>query len=125
MKDLDEYGSDKSKMSKTRMIGLMSMFVELCGYKTAKDLKEFPLYVGAISGSHLVFSIDGRLIVLSKDRQSEPKLVASGIELYNVENNKVYFTRSKPIADKISKDTLYSYNLKDGVTRICKIIYSY
>ena len=125
VKDLDENGSEKSKMSKTRMVGLMSMFVELCGYKSAKELKEFPTYFGAISGGYLVFSIDGRLIVLNKDRQSEPKMIASGTELYAIENNKVYFTRSKGVTESIAKDTLYSYNLKDGVTRICKIIYSY
>lgn len=125
VKDLDENGSEKSKMSKTRMIGLMTMFIELCGYKNAKELKEFPTYYGAISGGYLVLNIEGRLIVFSKDRQSEPKLVASGIELYTVENNKVYFTRSKGVTDSIAKDTLYSYNLKDGITRICKIIYSY
>jgi hypothetical protein len=72
-----------------------------------------------------VFTIEKRLFIAKSNRLVEPKDIAHGVELYNVDKNKVYFIKSKKINDKISKDTLFSYNIPDGTIRMCKIIFSY
>ena len=65
------------------------------------------------------------LFIAKSNRLADPVDIAHGVELYTVEKNKVYFIKSKRINEKISKDSLYSYNITDGTVRLCKIVFSY
>ena len=113
------------KLEKCKITGLHNLFMQLCGIKSATEMNTFPMFEGIISDTNLVFTIDKRLFIAKSNRLVEPKDIAHGVELYSVENNKVYFIKSKKINEKISKDTLYSYNIPDGTVRLCKIVFSY
>lgn len=115
----------KDKISKCKVVGLHNLFMQLCGIKSATESDTFPTFEGIISDTNLVFTIERRLFVAKSNRLMEPKDVAHGVELYSVENNKVYFVKSKKINEKINKDILYSYSIVDGTVRMCKIVYSY
>lgn len=125
VKSLSDGAKTSGKMEKCKVTGLHNLFMQLCGIKSANDMSVFPNFEGIISDGNLVFTIDKRLFIAKSNRLSEPKDIAHGIELYTVENNKIYFTKSKRVNDRVSKDILYSYNIKDGTVRLCKIIFSY
>lgn len=114
-----------SKLEKCKMTGLHNLFMQLCGLKGALDLNQFPNFEGIISDTNLVFTIEKRLFIAKANRLSEPIDIAHGVELYNVEKNKVYFIKSKRINEKISEDSLYSYSIPDGILRLCKMGFSY
>lgn len=118
-------GAASSKLEKCKVNGFQNMFLELCGIKSASDMNAFPSFEGIISDNNLVFTIEKRLFVTKTNRMLESKDIAHGVELYTVDKNKVYFVKSKRITDKISKDTLYSYNIPDGTVRMCKIMFTY
>lgn len=118
-------GTAANKLEKCKINGLQNMFMELCGIKNAMDMTSFPTFYGLIQDTNLVFTIDKRLFVTKSNRLSESKDIAHNVELYTLDKNKIYFVKSKKITDKISKETLYSYNIPDGVVRICKIMMSY
>jgi hypothetical protein len=124
-KPLSDGGKTSGKLERCKVTGLHNLFMELCGIKNANDMNVFPTFEGMISDNNLVFTIEKRLFVAKSNRLVEPKDIAHGVELYTVDKNKIYFIKSKQINDKISKDTLYSYNIVDGSIRLCKIIFTY
>lgn len=121
------YDSTKGngKLEKCNMVGLHNLFMQLCSIKTAKEMTTFPNFDGIICDSNIAFVIDKKLFVAKSNRLSEPKDIAHGVSIYSMEGNKVYFIKSKRIDDKISKDSLYSYNISDGSIRLCKTIFTY
>ena len=123
---LDDTTSSKCKMNHVKIIGLHNLFLELCAIKSANELPNFPIFYGAITDTTLVFTINKRLFIAKSNRLvNDPVELANGVELYAVEGNKIYFTKSKRINDKVTKDTLYSYSLRDENIRICKMMYTY
>jgi len=124
-KPMSEGSKVSGKLEKCKITGLHNLFMQLCGIKSATEMSTFPNFEGIISDTHLIFTIEKRLFIAKSNRLVEPKDIAHGVELYSIENNKVYFIKSKKINDKISKDTLYSYSITDGTIRLCKIIFSY
>ena len=124
-KPMSDGAKASGKFEKCKITGLHNLFMQLCGIKSAHEMNTFPNFEGIISDTNLVFTIEKRLFVAKSNRLVEPKDIAHGVELYSVENNKVYFIKSKKINDKISKDTLYSYNIPDGTIRLCKTVFSY
>lgn len=113
------------KIEKCKINGIHNLFMQMCGIKEARELSEFPEYTGIISDTDFVFTIEKRLFISKSNRLNEPEEIACGVELYALDNNKVYFIKSKKINEKISKDKLFSYSLKDKKIRLCKIIFTY
>lgn len=117
--------SMNNKQTKCNVNGLHSLFLELCGIKSANEMATFPDFYGMIQDNNLVFTIDRTLFVAKANRLLEPIDIASGVELYAVESNKVYFIKSYRINDSITKDVMYSYNIKEKTTKLCKILFNY
>lgn len=125
VKHLSGYSNKKDKIVKKSIVGLQNLFNQLCAIKNAKDISTFPTFYGIIQDSNLIFIVDNKLYISKSNRIESNKDIAHGIQFYSIENNKVYFTKSKKVNNKISKDTLYCYNISDGLTRVCKIIFTY
>lgn len=124
-KPLSDGAKTSGKMEKCKLAGLNNLFMKLCEIKNNNDFTTFPNFEGIVSDTDLVFTINRMLFITKSNRIKEPIDIAHGVELYSVENNKVYFIKSKKISEKISKDSLYSYNIADGAIRLCKIVFSY
>lgn len=124
-KPLSDGAKTSGKFEKCKVTGLHNLFMQLCSIKSVNELNKFPYFEGIIVDNSLVFVIDKRLYLAKSNRIMEPKDIAHGVELYAVENGKIYFIKSKKINDKISKDSLYSYSIKNGALRLCKIVFSY
>lgn len=124
-KPMSDGAKSSDKIKKCKVTGLNNMFMQLCGLKSANDMSIFPNFEGIIVDTYLVFTIERRLYITKSNKLMECRDIAHGVELYSVDSNKIYFIKSKKISDKISKDTLYSYNIKDGTIRMCKIIFTY
>jgi hypothetical protein len=116
---------DNGKLKGCKVNGLHNLFMQLCGIKSACDMTRFPDFYGIISDRNLVFTIEKRLFLAKSNRLVDPIDIAHGVELYSVEQNKIYFIKSKKINDRVSKETLYSYNITNGNIRLCKILYTY
>lgn len=123
--DLYSKSTTQGKLEKCNIIGIQNMFLTLCGLKQAHDMSTFPTFTGIIQDSKLIFTIDKKLYITKSNRIAKCEDIAHNVELYNVSNKKVYFIKSKRITDKISKDTLYSYDMIEGIVKICKIIFAY
>lgn len=123
--DLYSKSTTQGKLEKCNIIGIQNMFLTLCGLKQAHDMSTFPTFTGIIQDSKLIFTIDKKLYITKSNRIAKCVDIAHNVELYNVSNKKVYFIKSKRITDKISKDTLYSYDMIEGIVKICKIIFAY
>lgn len=124
-KALHGASGDSGKLSKCKLNGMHNLFMQLCGIKNATDMPKFPVYQGIIDDTNLVFTVDKRLFIAKSNRLVEPKDIASGVELFSMDNGKVYFIKSKKINESISKESLYSYNIRDGAVKLCKIVFSY
>lgn len=125
VKPLSDGAKTSGKFEKCKVTGLHNLFMQLCAIKTSNELTKFPYFEGIISDNMLVFVIDKRLYLAKSNRIMEPKDIAHGVELYSVENGKIYFIKSKKINDKISKESLYSYTIHSGALRLCKTLFSY
>jgi hypothetical protein len=124
-KPLSDGSKTSGKLEKCKVTGLHNLFMQLCAIKSANDMSRFPNFEGIITDNMIVFVIDNRLYMTKSNRLMEPKDIAHGIELYTVDKGKIYFIKSKRINDKISKEYLYSYAMKTGALRLCKIVFSY
>lgn len=125
LSDSGNSSKNSGKIEKCKITGLHNLFMELCGFKSANAMSKFPDFTGAMFDNNMVFTIDKRLYFTKSNRLMEPKVIAHGAEIYAIENNKIYFTKSKKISDRVSKDTLYSYSIRDNAIRLCKIIFTY
>ena len=111
------------KMKKVEMFGMTSIFNTLCAIRNAAEHEVFEDYSGFIADGSLIFAINNRVFIAKAYRFVEPKEVARGVELYSYDRGIVYFLKSKTIAKGIKKETVYSYSLKDGNLRLCKIVF--
>jgi len=117
---LDDTTNIKCKLSKVKVIGLHNLFLELCAIKTTTESEVFSTFYGVIFGNNLVFTIDKRLFIAKSNRlMIEPIEIANGVELYSIDSNKVYFVKSHKLSKNVTKEIIYSYNLRDNSTRIC------
>ena len=124
-KPMTDVSKTSGKLEKCKINGMHNLFMKLCGIKSANDMFTFPKFHGIIYENSLIFSIDNRLYITKSNRLMEPKEIVHGVELYSVDNNKIYFVKYKKITDKVTKESLYSYNIKDGIIRLCKTIFTY
>ena len=113
------------RMTKCNINGLHNLFMKLCGIKNAHNSQTFPIFKGMMYESALAFTINKTLFVTKSNRLAEPKEVANGVEIYSFDSGKVYFVKSKKINEAISKEVIYSYNIKDDTVRLCKIYFKY
>ena len=111
------------KIKKVEMFGMTSLFNTMCAIKNAAEHETFEDYQGFIADGSLVYVINNRVFIAKAHRFVEPKEVARGVELYSYDRGIVYFLKSKHIAKGIKKETVYSYSLKDGNLRLCKIMF--
>lgn len=116
---------NSNKLEKSDLKGLRNLFMELCGIKGACEMEEFPEFKGIIEGINFAFTIEGRLFVSKSNKLYKTKDIANSAEIYNMEKGTVYFTKSKKINDKVTKETLYSYKISTEAVRVCKIQYKY
>lgn len=119
------YSNMPEKITKTTVPGLQSLFLILTGIKNAQEKKYFPVYKGFILDTNLVYSVNGGLYVTKSNRFCESIEIARGIEIYGVDRNNVYFTKSKRITESITRESIYSYNLADKSIKICAIKFKY
>lgn len=116
---------NSNKLEKSDLKGLRNLFMELCGIKGACEMEEFPEFKGIIEGINFAFTIEGRLFISKSNKLYKTKDIANSAEIYNMEKGTVYFTKSKKINDKVTKETLYSYKISTEAVRVCKIQYKY
>lgn len=112
------------KIKKCELFGTTSLFNTLCVIKNMDELNEFEDFRAFISDGSLVFIINNRVFVAKAYKFVEPKEVARGVELYSYDRGIVYFIKTKNLGKGIKKETIYSYSLKDGNLRLCKIQFS-
>lgn len=120
-----EDASGSTKVKNNKLIGLHSLFFKLCSIKNVNNTYRFPEFKGVKYNNNIVFEINNRLYIAKASNLSEAKDIAHGINIYAIENNKVFFTKDTAVNDEIKKEVLYSYNLKTEEIRICKIIFIY
>jgi len=117
-------GEKDSEPQQCNLPGLRTIFMVLCEAKEALKSEKFPEYEGILSGVHLVFTINNGIFITKLNRMAVPKGVARGVELYAVNDNKIYYTQKQKIGDNAFKNIMYSYNIIDTKTTVCKISYN-
>lgn len=124
-KKLTAGAKSSDKMTKCEVTGLRNLFTQLCAIKAAKDMSKFPEFEGIIFDGYIIFTINKRLYIAKNNKLMTPIDVAHGVSIYGVDGGKVYFVKSKQINNAISKDTMYSYTLKNENIKMCKIFFTY
>lgn len=122
-KEASENFNIPEKLTETKMPGLQQLFTTLVGIKNAQEIKKFTTYYGVILNNHLIFFTDRSLFITRSNRTTDVKEIAKGVELYGINSNCVYFTRSKRINSMIQKEQVWCLNLTDMTTTLCKIEY--
>lgn len=112
---------NEDKLQKCELFGAMSIFNTLYAIKSASEDNSFDEYKAFISGDDLIYTVNNRIFIAKAKKFVEPKEVARGVELYAYDRNMIYFIKTKNLGKGIKKETIYSYSLKDGKLRLCKI----
>lgn len=115
---------ESDKLTPCKLHGAMNLYNSLFKIKAGKDAEEFDVYTGFIVGKDLVYCIDRRLFLAPVDKFCDPKEIARGVELVSFEGGMIYFLKPMRVNSKIRKETIYSYSLKDGNLRLCKVRFS-
>lgn len=120
-KDEDKIKPNGDKIKKCELFGATSIFNSLCVIRNISERNAFEDYTGFICDGNLVYSINNRIFIAKAYKFVEPKEVARGVELYSYDRGIVYFLKTKNLGKGIRKETIYSYSLRDGNLRLCKI----
>lgn len=113
--------SELGKLKEVKMEGMSNIFNTLCAIKMAAEKEEFESFTGFKIDRDMVYIVNNRLFVCKSFKASEPKEVATGVEIYGYDKGLVYFIKSTNIGNGTKKEIIYSYNLKDGTIKVCKI----
>lgn len=122
--DEDRIKPNEDKLKKCELFGATSLFNTLCAIRNISERNEFEDFSGFISDGNLIYIVNNRVFVAKAYKFIEPKEVARGVELYSYDKGIVYFLKTKNLGRGIRKETIYSYSLKDGNLRLCKIQFS-
>lgn len=109
------------KLKKCELYGATSIFNTLCSIRNIEEQNCFDSYKAFICEGNLVYIINNRVFVAKAYKFVEPKEVARGVELYAYDRGLVYFVKNNTLAKGIKKETIYSYSLRDGNLRLCRI----
>lgn len=120
-RDEDKIKPNEDKLKKCELFGATSVFNTLCTIKNLSERNAFEDYSGFISDGNLIYVINNRVFIAKAYKFVEPKEVARGVELYSYDRGIVYFLKTKNLSKGIKKETIYSYSLRDGNLRLCKI----
>lgn len=125
-KELSTEEKSKGDIKICRLNGAFGMFNALCREKDSigKGCR-FPIYKGYIVGACIVFEVNKNVYICKANRVTEAKMIASNAELYSTSRNIVYIYKKKRISSAIEKVTLYSYNITENKTKLCRINYMY
>lgn len=119
--DENKIKPNADKLEKCDLTGLMSLFLTLCGIRNAGDKNSFDDYTGFICDNNLIYEINNRIFIAKSNVYVEPKEVARGVKLYSYDRGLVYLVKTTSISPSVDKENIYSYSLKDGNLRLCKI----
>lgn len=107
------------------LIGLQNVFLTLSAIKNTQGRQSFPVYKGVAIAGTADYQIKDSIYVCKLNRISEQNEIARGASIYGVDRNSVYFSKESSIADGVTKETLYSYNVASNSLRLCNIRYRY
>ena len=119
--DENKIKPNADKLVKCELTGLMSLFLSLTGIRSAKENNRFEDYTGFICDNNLIYEINNRVFIAKSNVYVEPKEIARGVKLYSYDRGLVYLVKSTVINPSILKENIYSYSLRDGNLRLCKI----
>ena len=105
--------------------GIYNLFRQLVSVKNSTNSADFPDFIAVITGSKIAFNILGKLYIASSRKVENSVDIAYGSEIYAVDNDKVYFVKSKNIGNGVTKNVMYSCNLNNNIVHTCKIMYGY
>jgi len=101
--------------------GLDNLFLSLAAIKMANEHKETRPFVGFISGADLVYEIDKRVFTCKAYKNSVTKEAYRDVEIYTYERGYLYLAKREKLSGGMVKETIFSYCINDGVTRLCKV----
>lgn len=116
--------NDAGRMEEVNYIGLRNLFNTLCGIRIASDEEEFRGFRGLISDGDLIYEIDGRVYICKAYKTSYNREIARGVSIYGYNKGILYLERVINLKRGIKKSTIFSYELKEGNTRLCKIYFT-
>lgn len=119
--DEDKIVPNEDKMTRCELYGATSLFNTLVGMRNASENDYFDDYTAFINEGNLVYVINNRVFVAKAYKYVEAKEVARGVELYAYDRGIVYFLKTRQVGRGVKKETIYSYSLRDGNLRLCKI----
>lgn len=118
-------GTVGNKIKKCNVQGMLGLFINLCAIKNSSESNYFSDFKGIVSGNNIVYCINNTLYCGKFNKSIEHSIIAENVELYSYDRGMIYYTKYKPITKKVKQETLYSYNLTDGIKRLCRIQYTY
>ena len=83
-------------------------------------LREYS-YTGFIKDGYILFEVNKNIYVADLYKYTGVKKLISNVELYSIENNRLYVNKRKKLLSGICEETLYSYDLVDNKVRLCRI----
>lgn len=122
-KDLTDRASENVKLNKKAFGGILNIFDKLVELKNSEGLQSMPAFRAVLIGSDIVYFVGRKLFVTQLRGVSENKNLANGVEFWGLDEDKVYFLKTSKITDKVSKNSIYSYNAGDGAIRLCRVTY--
>ncbi len=117
----DEYNANTpTKIKRNDLEGFAGIFETIIakgvGANNIEDIK----YSGVVVRDKIVYGIAGSLYCCGFNKYIKPVEIARNIDIYSVECDKVYISRSKKLDSGVTKETIYSYDVVTQETRLCK-----
>lgn len=109
------------KLKKSNLEGFAALFERLVGTGGTRDNIDCVRYTGAIKGDNLIFELGGSVFICKADKYKTATEIARDAKLYSIDNDFVYIRKKSVCESGIVKSVIYSYNIYDGSTRMCRI----
>jgi hypothetical protein len=115
------FDGNPQKIKKSDIKGMEKLFRTLYIYKIMTGANEFENYKGLIKDGDMVFQINNRLYCCKAYKDSEVKEIAQGVQFHTYDRGIVYFKKSFELKGGARKELIYSYSIRDGLFRLCRI----
>jgi hypothetical protein len=109
------------KLQKSKLPGILNIFRTLTSIRIGSEADKFEEFTGFLSDGDLVYTVKNRIFVCKAYKFVETKEIATGMKLISFDRGLIYMARDELIGNGVYKEKIYSYCIRDGSVRLCKI----
>lgn len=98
--------------------GLQDVFFQMCKWRNIDNRSDWSIKGMIVSGD-IYFEVQKRIFICKLNKVDHTEMIVDDAELINVENGLLYFKKKQRISMKVTRESIFAYNMLHKTYSLC------